>query len=392
MKDREPVDTRDGWARYGWLMGAIWLVFLFFPGRALVLSETAPWTLALGWAGLAAFAATYLAGFITGMRSPLGECGGLTRAYFWAAVACALLTVPAIGWGTTSFIPFLMSYASYVMSRRWHWAVMAAGVGIVVFEAVFAASRGDTPAWGLLWIVLLMAVVNSVNTWLITRSVRADELRLELATSEERESVARDVHDLLGHSLTVVKLKAELAARLIDADPAAARAELDEIVRLTTEAIAGVRGTVTGLRADGLIEQLGASSAALGTSGITVEVRGSATALSPAQSIPAAWVLREATTNILRHAGASRVIVELAPGTLTVEDDGAGLPGAVVPGAGIPGAGLPGAGISGAGRPGAHAVEPGNGLRGMRERAAAAGAELSFSTGELHGTKVSLTW
>ena len=387
MRNREPVDTRDGWARYGWLMGAVWLVFLFYPGRALVRSEAEPWTLALGWAALVAFAATYLAGFVSGMRTPVGESGRLTQGFFWATLACALLTVPAIGWGTTSFIPFLMAYASYLMSRRWHWAVMAAGVAIMVLEVVLAASRGDTPAWSLLWIVLLMAAVNTINTWLITRSVRADELRLELATSEERESVARDVHDLLGHSLTVVKLKAELAARLIDKHPAAARRELDEIVRLTTEALAGVRGTVTGLRAEGLSEQLAASSAALASGGITMEVRGSANALSAAQSLPAAWVLREATTNILRHAGASRVIVELAPGTLSVEDDGAGLPGAGLPGTGLTGAGLPGAGL-----PGEHPVESGNGLRGMRERASAAGAELSFSSGELHGTKVSLTW
>lgn len=367
MKDREPVDTQGGWERYGWLMGAIWLVFLFFPGRALVQSEAAPMALAVGWAGLVAFAATYLAGFIAGMRTSVGESCRLTQALFWAALACALLTVPAIGWGATSFTPFLMSYASYVLSRRWHWTVVVAGVGIVVFEVASATTRGATPPWGLLWIVGLMAIVNTINTWLITRSVRADELRLELATSEERESVARDVHDLLGHSLTVVKLKAELAARLIDQDPAAASRELDEIVRLTTEAIAGVRSTVTGLRAEGLAEQLGASAAALRSAGITMDVRGSATALSPAQAIPAAWVLREATTNILRHAGASRVVVDLAPGTLTIEDDGAGLDGS-------------------------HPVEPGNGLRGMRERAAAAGAELALDSGALHGTKVSLTW
>lgn len=172
-----------------------------------------------------------------------------------------------------------------------------------------------------------------------------------------------------------MKLKAELASRLLELDPAAARAELDEIVRLTGEAISGVRGTVTGFRADGLAEQLTETSGALATAGIALDVRGSASALSPAQAIPAAWILREATTNVLRHAGATRVVVTFAPGKLTVSDDGVGI--GIEPGADR------GRGVAG------------NGLRGMSERAAAAGAELRIESAPgqgTQGTQVSLTW
>jgi two-component system sensor histidine kinase DesK len=193
--------------------------------------------------------------------------------------------------------------------------------------------------------------------------VAADELRVELATSEERESVARDVHDLLGHSLTVVKLKAELAARLVDRDPDRARAELAEIVRLTGEAISGVRGTVTGLRADGLAAQVQASRAALDSAGISAEVAGDAGAISPAQSLPASWILREATTNILRHAHAKHVRIGIEPGTVIVEDDGVGI-----------------------------RAKAGNGLRGMAERAAAADAVLRVERSSAGGTRVSVTW
>jgi two-component system sensor histidine kinase DesK len=215
----------------------------------------------------------------------------------------------------------------------------------------------------LLAIIVMMFAVNSLTVWLISRSITADELRLDLATSEERESIARDVHDLIGHSLTVVKLKAELAMRLIEKDPAAARNELEEIARLTSEAIAGVRGTVTGLRSEGLAAQLRASRAALESAGVTVTVAGDPAALSPAQSLSAAWILREATTNVLRHARATRVRVSFEPGTVTIEDDGVGAKG-----------------------------RTGNGVRGMTERASAAGATLRIGEGSSSGTVVSLTW
>lgn len=372
MSDPNPTEAANAWARFGWLMGGIWLVFLYFPAAALVNSEAAAWAVALGWVGVAAFAASYLTGFIVGMRAPHGRESPVTVWLFVAALSCAALTIPAIGWSATSFTPFLMSYASYLLSRPVHWVANTLGPALIVFEIATAGARGAAAPWPLLWIVMMIAAVNTINSWLIKRSTAADELRVELATSEGREAVARDVHDLLGHSLTVVKLKAELASRLVERDPAAARAELDEIVRLTGEAIAGVRGTVTGLRADGLDEQLSDSSGALDTAGIALDVRGSASALSPAQALPAAWILREATTNVLRHAGATRVVVTFAPGKLTVSDDGIG----IEPGAND--------------RTGRDFA--GNGLRGMSERAAAAGAELRIENAPGQGTQVSLTW
>jgi two-component system sensor histidine kinase DesK len=343
-------------------MAVVWMVFLVYPIIALVASDAAIGWRVLGWVAIAGFAALYVAGFVIGMRSGWWRRPTKTvTVIFGLLILCGIAASPAIGLNAFGLLPFLVSYASYGMGRWWHWATSSIGIALIVTS--IAVTRMWSELTPLLIIVVLIAVVNTINIWLIDRSVAADELRVELATSEERESVARDVHDLLGHSLTVVKLKAELAARLVDRDPDRARAELAEIVRLTGEAISGVRGTVTGLRADGLAAQVQASRAALDSAGISAEVAGDAGAISPAQSLPASWILREATTNILRHAHAKHVRIGIEPGTVIVEDDGVGI-----------------------------RAKAGNGLRGMAERAAAADAVLRVERSSAGGTRVSVTW
>lgn len=360
----------DPWQRYGWLMAVVWLVFLTFPALALLGSGAALPAIIIGWIGLGIFACGYVLGFVIGFRRGWGTGPGVVRTIFFVSLVCAALTIPAIGWEAMSFLPFLMAYASYGLSHVWHWCVMLGSFGVVAVAFGVAFTQGIAPPWTILAIVLLMGAVNTINTWLIRRSMAADELRLELATSEERESVARDVHDLIGHSLTVVKLKAELASKLIDRDPVRARAELDDIIHLTSEAISGVRGTVTGLRTGGLADQLTASRDALQSAGIAVTLTGDPSMLSPAQSLTAAWIVREATTNVLRHAAARHVSLSIAPGTVAVRDDGIGVPGALGP--------------IRANR---------NGIAGMTERAAAAGATLTVRpAAEGTGTEVSLTW
>lgn len=349
------------WERWGWLMAVVWMVFLVYPVLALLASDAATGWVALGWAGLVAFAIVYVVGFVIGMRASWGRPRPIVRTLFWAQIVCAIATIPAIETNALSFLPYLMSYASYGLRGAWHWVTTAAGIAITVGAVVVTGRLDDH--FQILVIVLLIAVVNTVNTWLIGRSVDADKVRMELATSEERTSIARDVHDLLGHTLTAVKLKAELAERLVDQDPGRAKAELAQIVHLTGEAIAGVRSTVTGIRSVALAEQIDASRVALESAGLRVDVDGDAAALSPAQALPAGWIVRESTTNILRHAHARRVRITMAPGVVAVEDDGRGARGPA-----------------------------GNGLRGMTERAAAAGAVLVVEDAPLGGTRVSVTW
>ena len=145
--------------------------------------------------------------------------------------------------------------------------------------------------------------------------------------------MARDVHDLLGHSLTVINLKAEMASRLLASDPEAARAELEQISRTSRTALAEVRSTVTRLRQPDFAGQIRAATRALETAGVRAELPDPQAAqdAAGADATVFSWALREAVTNVLRHAGARRVRISLDAHHVAVLDDGAGLP-AVLPG------------------------------------------------------------
>ncbi|MFJ6548654.1 sensor histidine kinase [Microbacterium sp. NPDC091676] len=373
MQEGREADARSGtgkdpWARFGWLMAVVWLVFLIYPVLALLASAAPPAWVVTGWVALVAFIVLYVTGFMHGMRGG----GGLGRTpsrrqwiTFAALIVCALATIPAVGGSALSFLPFIMSFASYGLTRAWHWITTIAAL-VVAAGCVFLIPD-NLSYLSVLAIVALLGVVNTVSTWLIVRSAEAERLGRELATSEGREAVARDVHDLIGHSLTVVGLKAQLVRRLMDSDPERAKAELADIERLTAEAIAGVRQTVAGARATTLVEQLASTEDSLRAADIALVVDGTPDALSPVQAITASWILREATTNTLRHSGAAAVRVRIAPGVLTVEDDGVGPASAT-------------------------GHREGNGIRGMRERAAAAGAGFTVRPGEAAGTRVEVTW
>lgn len=353
------------WEKYGWLMAVFWLLFLVYPLIALLHSTADPAWIICGWAALVVFVVVYVFGFVYGMSFGGGGLTDPPKPLLWVVYAvlivCAALTIPSVGGSSMSFLPFIMSFASYGLTRLAHWLTFAVAVAITAIT-VFVLPDGLGYVT-LLIIVVMLGLVNTVTTTLIIRSVQAEELGLELATSEGRETVARDVHDLVGHSLTVVSLKAQLVRRLIDSDPERAKAELADIEALTTEAIASVRATVDGVRGAKLLEQLASCGDALRAADVTMKIDGDPAVLSPAQSLTASWILREATTNVLRHASAKTVTVRIAPGRFSVIDDGRGLTGG-----------------------------EGNGVRGMRERATTAGAQLAVTARASGGTHVEATW
>ncbi|UUZ45859.1 histidine kinase [Janibacter limosus] len=125
--------------------------------------------------------------------------------------------------------------------------------------------------------------------------------------------MARDVHDVVGHSLTVVSLKADSAERLVDIDPERAKGEIAAIRSLTRQSLAEIRATVAGLRITRLADERDAALAALADAGIEASVPDDYDVVDPAHRITVAWALREATTNVIRHSGAQRVDVAWGP-------------------------------------------------------------------------------
>ena len=184
---------------------------------------------------------------------------------------------------------------------------------------------------------------------------RADEEIEHLAKLAERERIARDLHDVLGHTLSLITLKSELARKLVDRDPDRAKQEMLDVENTSRAALSDVREAIRGYRSEGIFAELARARAALETAGVTVECQTATLPLSPAQESVLALALREAVTNVVRHADARRCQVRLFGEKqlcrLEVADDGVG----------------------------GDAPE-GNGLRGMRERLEAIGGSLERIT------------
>jgi two-component system sensor histidine kinase DesK len=184
--------------------------------------------------------------------------------------------------------------------------------------------------------------------------LRKQEEVEHIARIAERERISRDLHDLLGHSLSLIALKAELAGKLAERDLDACKREIADVEATARRALAEVRTAVTGYRDSGLPGALASARASLAAAGIELREDVETFALAPALEHVLALALREAVTNVVRHAGATRCTIRLAleegSAVLRVEDDGRLRAG--------------------------DEVRAGNGLSGMRERAANAGGEL----------------
>jgi two-component system sensor histidine kinase DesK len=189
----------------------------------------------------------------------------------------------------------------------------------------------------------------------------AHEQIAHLAKLAERERIARDLHDVLGHTLSVVVLKSELAGKLLERDPERARSEIGDVEQIARKALGEVREAIRGYRSEGLAAEIARAQKTLDAAGVTLEFETTPPQLAPAEETVLSLIVREAVTNIVRHAQASRCRLEFAAngtGTaLVVEDDGRG-------------------GIR----------QEGNGLRGMRERVESMGGQLRIDSA--HGTRL----
>ena len=282
------------------------------------------------------------------------------------AVVCAALAADqGLPWGT---LAILVAVAIGVSTRlAWApWLVVATAIAAAL---VAGARDGDwgQAIWGTGLTTLLGGLLTCAFSWLASVIAELQSTRRQLArvaVSEERLRFSRDLHDLLGHSLSVISVKAQAARRSIPTDPVAAERHARDVEELAQQALTEVREAVQGYRRSDLDTELRRAAAALRDAGIHAEVVRDDASMSGEQQDLLAWVVREGATNVLRHARARHATIRTAivdgTATVVIEDDGLG-PDADEDAT--------------SGRD--DRVVPGTGLAGLRDRLTSAGGRLT---------------
>ena len=350
------ADQAPGRRRWGVLFALVWLFYLLNPFEAAWQKrDTAAGV--VGIVATVAFAVVYGAVFVllrnrqpTGMpfRLPASRAAGLAAVA--TLVVLGVVMCLAVGQSGTAAAVYIAVTCMICLPARIGWPV----VGIVAVTAYSATNLVD--GWhddrGILFGTLVAALAiwgisQAINRNIEVLAVREENARLALA--DERNRFARDLHDILGHSLTVITVKAELAQKLFDVDPERARAEVNDLERLSRDALADVRRAVEGYRELTLPGELARARMALEAAQIEAHLPNSTDEVPTELRELFAWTIREGITNVVRHSGAESCTVLLTPTSVEVADDGRG--------------------------PTAPQVG-GNGLHGLRERAAALGATV----------------
>jgi two-component system sensor histidine kinase DesK len=317
--------VRLPWVRAGLLLG---LLFLIGPISDLANGEYSPARTTAIAVSLAAFVALYL-GLL--LPTPLvlrwGQPGIWTGLVLLAAIAGLTLVLGAPGSFVTLFV-YVVVAAGLRLPARAAGAVI--GVTAAAVGAGLAAAGADSSTLAAYVLTILTLGATMVALGSLTRAnweLRAARRELaNLAVAEERVRIARDLHDLLGQTLSLIALKSELATKLAESEPRRAQAEMADVQRVTRQALTEVRDAVQGYRRRAFAEELAGARATLSAAGIDCHVEGSATELPAEVDDLLAWALREATTNVVRHSGARVCRINLSTDTngvaLQVENDG----------------------------------------------------------------------
>ena len=322
-------------------------VYLVYLAGYLVLPfvfPATPWDRAVTVAATAVALPLYFLGYWLRGRQVLWVIGGF--------VLLGSLLCPSSSGASVMFI-YGASFIGKAFAPPRAWWILGDLLALIGIEAlIFHYPLG---CWlsGIAFSGLVGAVViqQCHHKRLTDKLLRAQEEIEHLARVAERERIARDLHDLLGHTLSVIVLKAELASKLFSPDPERARKEICDVEAISREALGQVRAAVRGYRLAGISGELRNARTALEAAGIRLESAIEPPALAPAQETVVALALREAVTNVVRHAQARVCRIALRQSgpycELEVADDGRG-----------------------------GATMEGGGLRGMRERVEAAGGAV----------------
>ena len=347
------------------MLPTVFLAYLVYVGEAV--AQNSPRHALGGYIVLGVFVAAYLALLLPGPRSdPLAVepawrfwtpylllvasfIAEVSYAHAPAFVMCLYITMLTVGRFGVRAAPAvaIMAIASLVVPvaiPSWHDSLAKA------FDNV---SPLAIPVVGL----VTYAVVQLRQTNIALAEARAEVARL--AADSERSRIARDLHDLLGHSLTTITLKAGLARRLSDTDPERAAKEIGAVEDLSRQALTEVRAAVSSYRGVTLAGELVQGRELLRASGVAAELPTATDIVDVAFQELFGWVVREGLTNVARHAHATTCSVMVSASEIEIRDNGVG------------------------GR-----ADEGNGLAGLRDRAKAAGASLEAGPLRPHGWRL----
>jgi two-component system sensor histidine kinase DesK len=286
--------------------------------------------------------------------------------YYLAGIVVLGLLFAPINGGAACFFIYACAFAPFIAGNEVKAIRAIAIIFLVNLAEVWLL---HISWWYFLYSGGFAVIIGAGNIFFAQRNRVNEKLRMakeeieHLAKVAERERIARDMHDILGHTLSVIILKSELAGKLITMDPERARNEIRDVEQTSRQALADVRSAIRGYRSQSLGAELKQAKATLETAGVQVKDETSEVALSPSQESVVALVLREAVTNVVRHAEATRCWLRMVPVNgscrIEIEDNGRG-----------------GEGVEG------------NGLRGMRERILALGGTVVRESNQ--GTKLTI--
>ena len=336
-KDRDHRNL--GWTPYAWLVYSIPFLINTFDSR-----NASRGMLAANLLAYAVFLVLYFTGYWVYGRKLVAVITAMTLLGF--------LTTPFNPFGTSLFI-YAAAMVAFIDPNRPRLLYLGIYLAVVAAYGLLTDQR----AWFYIPATGFGALVGGVNihyaqVWVSNARLRMAHSEIEhLAKVAERERIARDLHDVLGHTLSVIALKSELAGKLVERDPARAAREIQEVNDVARDALSQVRSAVTGYRAAGLSAEFEAMRKAFHSAGVKLDLEAEPVPLPPTHENTLALVLREASTNVLRHAHAKTCRVRLVHrnqvALLEIVDDGRG-----------------------------GDAREGNGLLGMRERVVALGGSL----------------
>jgi two-component system sensor histidine kinase DesK len=391
----ERLKGPDGNALIPWLLMALGPAADVARGRVGM-----PW---LAGAGLVVFAALYVL-TVRSAFSPARASGPLPLRLLGALAGLTLAM--AIGYGGNFLLLFVLvslCAGSVASSRRTLGQML---IPLSGSAGVISGLRheGFWSTASLAYGVFLSGLVVSVIITLFQAVAQLKATRQELARSavaQERLRFSRDLHDLLGHTLSVVVVKSEAARRLAPRDLDAALAQVADIEAVGRQALTEIREAVTGYREGSLSTELDRARSALTASDIAVVFQESGPPLPPQTEALLGWVVREGVTNVVRHSRATLTTIELRTGgghaRLTVTDNGVGPAAADAPTPeppGRPGTDQTGTRQTGTDQTGTRqtgtgrTARTGTGLRGLSERLAAAGGSLDSGPAQGGGFRV----